>query len=142
MHDYLIIYYNEEKQRTVGLTLDGTYQVLQGKPVEVFENWCNGAGTSLQGRVDCFKKKTGIVQKAPIYVGGVPPVIFIPTTSMKKMDCIYLRADQIHKIRSDGIMSWVTFKQNITYPVPACSRSLKKRTRLCLDYIHSLKYPG
>ena len=142
MSEYLMIYFSESSNKTIGLMLDGTLQALEGTPVEVFSNWCNEAGTSLQGRLECFRKKTGIVQKPPIYVGGIPPVIFIPTTSMKKKECIYLRADQIEHIRSEGVMSVVTFKQKISWRIPVCARSLRNRTRLSMDYVRSLRYPG
>ena len=142
MKNYLLIYYSESSGKSIGLTLDGTLQALQGKPVEIFSQWCNDAGTSLKGRLDCFKQKTGITQKPPIYVGGVPPVIFVPTTSMKKLECIYLRADQIERVKSSGLMSEVTFRQKITYKIPVSARNLRQRIKLSMDYVQNLRYPG
>ena len=142
MEEYLLIYYSETSKRSIGLTLDGTFQALQGKPVEIFRQWCNQAGTSLEGRLDCFKKLTGTRQKPSIYVGGVPPVIFVPTTSMKKLECIYLRADQIEKVKSSGLMTEVTFHQKITYKIPVSARNLRQRVRLSMEYVNNLRYPG
>ena len=64
--------------------------------------WLGGAGASRlaavsEGRLEGYRKKMGIVQKPALYIGGYPPLVFIPTVSMERDDCLYLRADRIHQ---------------------------------------------
>ena len=98
MRDLLLLYYDSANCCTIAVHVDGTISALPDKPVKWLRRWCVEAGSSLEGRLDGYRKKMGIIQKPALYIGGYPPQIFIPTVSMERDDCLYLRADRIRKI--------------------------------------------
>lgn len=80
----------------------------------------------------------GIIQKPALYIGGYPPQIFIPTVSMERDDCLYLRADRIRKIMSDDGIAVVCFDTGVVYRIPVCARSLRQQRNRSLQYLEML----
>ena len=65
--------------------------------LQVLEHSCEYFGSSLQGRKDGTKKLLGITHKAPIIVEESRKIIFFPTTSPEKEECIWINLDKIDK---------------------------------------------
>ena len=138
MKDLLILYYASQNRCTIAIEADGTIHTLPEKPVKWLRRWCVEAGSSLEGRLEGYRKKMGIVQKPALYIGGYPPLIFIPTVSMERDDCLYLRADRIRKITSVDGMAVVCFDTGVVYRLPVCARSLRQQRNRSLQYLEML----
>ena len=138
MRDLLLLYYDSANCCTIAVHFDGTISALPDKPVKWLRRWCVEAGSSLEGRLDGYRKKMGIIQKPALYIGGYPPQIFIPTVSMERDDCLYLRADRIRKIMSDDGIAVVCFDTGVVYRLPVCARSLRQQRNRSLQYLEML----
>ena len=106
MKDLLILYYDSQNRCTIAIEADGTIHTLPEKPVKWLRRWCVEAGSSLEGRLEGYRKKMGIVQKPALYIGGYPPLIFIPTVSMERDDCLYLPTASA---KSQALTEWPWF---------------------------------
>ena len=71
--------------------------VVDNSCLQVLEHSCEYFGSSLQGRKDGTKKLLGITHKAPIIVEESRKIIFFPTTSPEKEECIWINLDKIDK---------------------------------------------
>ena len=113
MRDLLLLYYDSANCCTIAVHFDGTISALPDKPVKWLRRWCVEAGSSL-------------------------PQIFIPTVSMERDDCLYLRADRIRKIMSDDGIAVVCFDTGVVYRIPVCARSLRQQRNRSLQYLEML----
>ena len=138
MKDLLLLYYDSKKHCTIAIDSDGTIYTLPDKPIKWLRRWCVEAGSSLEGRLEGYRKKMGIIQKPALYVGGYPPWIFIPTVSMGRDDCVYVRADRIRKIGNDHGLAVVYFDTGVVYRLLVCARSLRQQRSRSLQYLKTL----
>ena len=76
---------------------NGSPYIMDCNPINVIEHSCEYFGSSLQGRKDGTKKLLGITHKAPIIVEESRKIIFFPTTSPEKEECIWINLDKIDK---------------------------------------------
>lgn len=68
--------------------------------LEIMEHSCEYFGSSYEGRKDGTKKLLGITHKSPIIVEESRKIIFFPTVSPDKKDCIWINLDKINKYYS------------------------------------------
>ena len=79
--------------------------------LQVLEHSCEYFGSSLQGRKDGTKKLLGITHKAPIIVEESRKIIFFPTTSPDRNDCIWINLEKISRYyKSSQKKSIIEFK--------------------------------
>ena len=142
MENSLLMYYSTKRQKTIVVHLDGTVGERSGKPVQLLKDWCWSAGSSFEGRIACYKRKTGRVQKPAILIRSSPALIFFPTAAMSRHDCIYLRHDQIRRIQGDRSGCVVEFHSGVTYRLDYDVRIIRKQRRHCLQYLQLLSGGG
>lgn len=68
--------------------------------LEIMEHSCEYFGSSYEGRKDGTKKLLGITHKSPVIVEESRKIIFFPTISPDKKDCIWVNLDKINKYYS------------------------------------------
>ena len=64
---------------------------------KLIEDNCKNYGSSFKGRKDGTKALTGIRYKTPIIISELNRIIFFPTTSTRKNDCIWVSLNNIKK---------------------------------------------
>ena len=64
---------------------------------EVLEHSCEYFGSSYEGRKEGTRKMLGITHKSPIIVEESQKMIFFPTTSPERLDCIWINLEKIDK---------------------------------------------
>lgn len=64
---------------------------------KILEHSCEYFGSSYEGRKEGTKKILGITHKAPIIIEESRKIIFFPTTSPEKDNCIWINLDKIEK---------------------------------------------
>ena len=75
------------------------------------EHSCEYFGSSYEGRKDGTRKLLGITHKSPIIVEESRKMIFFPTISPEKEDCIWINLEKIENYyRLDKQLSAIKFK--------------------------------
>lgn len=78
---------------------------------EVLEHSCEYFGSSYEGRKEGTRKMLGITHKSPIIVEESQKMIFFPTTSPERLDCIWVNLEKIEKYyKIDNKKSAIIFK--------------------------------
>ena len=96
--------------------------IVEGNILSVLEHSCEYFGSSYEGRKEGTKKLLGITHKSPIIVEESRKIIFFPTSSPEKLDCIWINLEKIDKYyKLDKKKSVIKFKNgdiielNISY---------------------------
>ena len=85
--------------------------VLNVTPMQILEHSCEYFGSSLDGRKEGTKKLLGITHKSPIIVEESRKIIFFPTTSPNRDDCIWINLEKINRYyKSSQKKSIIEFK--------------------------------
>ena len=85
--------------------------VVNVTPMQILEHSCEYFGSSFDGRKDGTKKLLGITHKSPIIVEESRKIIFFPTTSPDRNDCIWINLEKINKYyKSSQKKSIIEFK--------------------------------
>lgn len=71
--------------------------VVNITPLQILEHSCEYFGSSFDGRKEGTKKLLGITHKSPIIVEESRKIIFFPTTSPDRIDCIWINLEKINK---------------------------------------------
>ena len=110
-----------DENTTKALENDDEY-IIDNNIVSVLEHSCEYFGSSYEGRKEGTKKLLGITHKAPIIVEESRKIIFFPTSSPDKLDCIWINLEKIDKYyKVDKKKSAIKFKNgnimelNISY---------------------------
>ena len=95
---------------------------IDSNPISVLEHSCEYFGSSYEGRKEGTKNILGISHKSPIIVEESRKIIFFPTCSPEKIDCVWINLEKIDKYsRVDNYHSSILFKNgesldlNISY---------------------------
>ena len=85
--------------------------VINVPPMQVLENSCEYFGSSFNGRKEGTKKLLGITHKSPIIVEESRKIIFFPTTSPDRIDCVWINLEKVNKYyKSSSKKSIIEFK--------------------------------
>ena len=86
-----------ESTKSKIIEYDNEY-VINHSVQEVLEHSCEYFGSSYEGRKEGTKKMLGITHKSPIIIEESQKMIFFPTTSPERSDCIWINLEKIEKI--------------------------------------------
>jgi len=97
--DYEITYQTQaivpiDKNTTKVLEEDEEY-IINNNILSVLEHSCEYFGSSYEGRKEGTKKLLGITHKSPIIVEESRKIIFFPTSSPEKNNCIWINLEKI-----------------------------------------------
>ena len=85
--------------------------VINVPPMQVLEHSCEYFGSSFNGRKEGTKKLLGITHKSPITVEESRKIIFFPTTSPDRIDCVWINLEKVNKYyKSSSKKSIIEFK--------------------------------
>lgn len=85
--------------------------VINVPPMQVLEHSCEYFGSSFNGRKEGTKKLLGITHKSPIIVEESRKIIFFPTTSTDRIDCVWINLEKVNKYyKSSSKKSIIEFK--------------------------------
>ena len=85
--------------------------IIENNSLEIMEHSCEYFGSSYEGRKEGTKKLLGITHKSPIIVEESRKIIFFPTSSPDKIDCIWINLEKIENyFRIDKKKSAIKFK--------------------------------
>lgn len=85
--------------------------VINVPPIQVLEHSCEYFGSSFNGRKEGTKKLLGITHKSPIIVEESRKIIFFPTTSPDRIDCVWINLEKVNKYyKSSSKKSIIEFK--------------------------------
>lgn len=92
--------------------VDGANQyIVKSNALEVIERSCEYFGSSYEGRKLGTKALLGITHKSPIIVEESRKIIFFPTKSPDRTDCIWINLSQIQNYyKIDDKRSTIVFK--------------------------------
>jgi len=76
---------------------NGEEYIINNNSTKILEHSCEYFGSSLDGRKEGTKKLLGITHKSPIIVEESRKIIFFPTTSPDREDCIWVNLSKIDK---------------------------------------------
>lgn len=109
--------------------------IIEFSVQKVLEHSCEYFGSSYEGRKDGTKKMLGITHKSPIIIEETRKLIFFPTTSPERDDCIWINLEKIDKYyKINNNKSAIQFKNgniietNISYG--SLSNQVLRATRL------------
>lgn len=94
MNTESIIPINGEKTK---IYENGLEKIVNINSLKIIERSCEFFGSSLDGRKIGTKSLLGITHKAPIIIEETRKIIFFPTTSPNREDCIWINLDQIQQ---------------------------------------------
>lgn len=77
--------------------------ILENDSFNVIEHSCEYFGSNYEGRYIGTKKIAGITHKSPIIIEDSTKIIFFPTTSPLKEDCIWISLNNISKYISGNL---------------------------------------
>lgn len=85
--------------------------IINATPLQVLEHSCEYFGSSFEGRKEGTKKLLGITHKSPVIVEESRKIIFFPTTSPERNDCIWINLEKINKYYKSNLKkSIIEFK--------------------------------
>lgn len=85
--------------------------VINVPPMQVLEHSCEYFGSLFNGRKEGTKKLLGITHKSPIIVEESRKIIFFPTTSPDRIDCVWINLEKVNKYyKSSSKKSIIEFK--------------------------------
>lgn len=85
--------------------------VVNVTPMQILEHSCEYFGSSFDGRREGTKKLLGITHKSPIIIEESRKIIFFPTTSPDRNDCIWINLEKISRYyKSSQKKSIIEFK--------------------------------
>lgn len=123
-----------DKDTTKIIETDNEY-LINDSTLSVLEHSCEYFGSSYNGRKEGTKKLLGITHKSPIIVEESRKIIFFPTISPEKEDCIWINLEKISKYyKLDNRRSCIEFKNgdkiefDISYG--SLSNQIMRATRL------------
>ena len=123
-----------DKNNTKIIETDNEY-LINDSSLKVLEHSCEYFGSSYEGRKEVTKKLLGITHKSPIIVEESRKIIFFPTTSPEKEECIWINLEKISKYyKIDNKKSCIEFKNgdkiefDISYG--SLSNQIMRATRL------------
>lgn len=123
-----------DKNNTKIIETDNEY-LINDSSLKVLEHSCEYFGSSYEGRKEGTKKLLGITHKSPIIVEESRKIIFFPTTSPEKEECIWINLEKINKFyKLDNKKSCIEFKNgdkiefDISYG--SLSNQIMRATRL------------
>lgn len=123
-----------DKNNTKIIETDNEY-LINDSSLKVLEHSCEYFGSSYEGRKEGTKKLLGITHKSPIIVEESRKIIFFPTTSPEKEECIWINLEKISKYyKIDNKKSCIEFKNgdkiefDISYG--SLSNQIMRATRL------------
>jgi len=76
---------------------NGSPYVVNHSPIDVIEHSCEYFGSSYEGRKAGTQKLLGITHKSPIIVEETRRLIFFPTKSPDRDDCVWINLSQVNK---------------------------------------------
>ena len=115
--------------------------VVKGSSLKVLEHSCEYFGSSYEGRKEGTKKLLGITHKSPIIVEESRKIIFFPTTSPEKEECIWINLEKISKYyKIDNKKSCIEFKNGdkIEFDISYGSLSFKFFLKFALSSVIDL----
>ena len=99
-----------ESTKSKIIEYDNEY-VINHSVQEVLEHRREYFGSSYEGRKEGTKKMLGITHKSPIIIEESQKMIFFPTTSPERSDCIWINLEKIEKYyKIDNRKSAIVFK--------------------------------
>ena len=109
--------------------------IIDNSVINIMEHSCEYFGSSFEGRKEGTKKLLGITHKSPIIVEESRKIIFFPTTSPDKEDCIWINLEKIEKYFETGKkQSAIQFKNgeilNFDISYGSLSNQILRATRL------------
>ncbi len=109
--------------------------IIDNTTLNVLEHSCEYFGSSYEGRKEGTKKLLGITHKSPIIIEESRKIIFFPTTSPDKKDCIWINLDKIEKYYKNGSKnSTILFKNgkihNFNISIGSLTNQILRATRL------------
>ena len=123
-----------DKNNTKIIETDNEY-LINDSSLKVLEHSCEYFGSSYEGRKEGTKKLLGITHKSPIIVEESRKIIFFPTTSPEKEECIWINLEKINKFyKLDNKKSCIEFKNGdkIEFDIAygSLSNQIMRATRL------------
>ncbi len=108
---------------------------IKDNTLNILEHSCEYFGSSLNGRKEGTKKLLGITHKSPIIIEESRKIIFFPTTSPEKENCIWICLDKIDKYYKSGKKkSSIQFKNgdivNFDISIGSLTNQILRATRL------------
>lgn len=110
--------------------------IISDSAYRVMDYNCNYFGSSYAGREEGCRKILGFVRKSPIILEETQDIIFFPTHSPRRVDCIFVALENVSSIVGDEKSSIITFKNGTVLPVPRSKYSVKNQ----MDRAIKLKY--
>ena len=102
--------------------------VINVPPMLVLEHSCEYFGSSFNGRKEGTKKLLGITHKSPIIVEESRKIIFFPTTSPDRIDCVWINLEKVYKYyKSSSKKSIIEFKNGDIIEFDVSIGSLKNQ---------------
>ena len=108
---------------------------IKNNTLSILEHSCEYFGSSFEGRKEGTKNLLGITHKSPIIIEESRKIIFFPTTSPEKDDCVWINLDKIEKYyKKDSKKSTILFKNgdtvDINISIGSLSNQILRATRL------------
>jgi competence protein ComK len=108
---------------------------IKNNTLSILEHSCEYFGSSLEGRKEGTKKLLGITHKSPIIIEESRKIIFFPTTSPEKEDCIWINLDKIEKYyKKENKKSTIQFKNgdivDLNISIGSLTNQILRATRL------------
>ena len=79
---------------------NGREYIIENSSFEIMEHSCEYFGSSFNGRKEGTKKLIGLTHKVPIIVEETQKIIFFPTTSYERQECIWINLNLVDKYYS------------------------------------------
>lgn len=108
---------------------------IKNDTMSILEHSCEYFGSSFEGRKEGTKKLLGITHKSPIIIEESRKIIFFPTTSPDKDDCVWINLDKIDTYyKKDSKTSTIKFKNgdiiDLNLSIGSLNNQILRATRL------------
>lgn len=108
--------------------------IINDNIMNVMEHSCEYFGSSFEGRKDGTKRILGITHKVPIIIEESRKIIFFPTTSPERDDCVWINLNRIDKYNKNEKGSEIVFKDGTKFElnvsIGSLTNQIMRATRL------------
>lgn len=129
----------QEHEESVLIKANGSRSRIAKPPLRLLEDCCLFFGSTLQGRKEAAGKILHIQQKIPILLSEKKEILFFPTVSYQRKDCIWIHANAVASFHGDSKHTKLLFKSGDELHLPIAYRTIYRQMQRCeefLTYLH------
>ncbi|MFC3040376.1 competence protein ComK [Virgibacillus xinjiangensis] len=126
--------------RTSILEKDGGRRRSSHRPEKILQHSCQMGGSDIEGRRKAVKEILGISCKLPVPTHPGEGLFMVPTTSIRKKECVWLNYQHFKTCQQQGSQAYITFWDGSGLFVDASATQVDAQIKRASQVIVQMNY--